>query len=92
MELLAGTVAIVIFAATLYILAVFVGLVAIIVLSAIVVLGIPILIGVTIGPQFGITLFIIEALLIGIILGYTYFSKASIKRWDERLPKNDKSS
>jgi uncharacterized membrane protein len=92
MELLAGVVVIIIFAATVYILALFLGLVAIIVLSAIVALGIPIFIGITISPQFGITLLLMEALLLGIILGYTYFSKASIKRWDERLPKNDKSS
>lgn len=91
MELLAGILVIMILATTLYLLALFLGLIAIIVLLATVTLCIPLIVGIAISPKLGITLFIIEALLIAAMLGYSQFSKARIKKWDERMPKSEKS-
>jgi ABC-type branched-subunit amino acid transport system permease subunit len=90
MELVGGVVVILTLAVTLYLLAFWLGLAAIIVLSAIVTLGIPLIAGITISPDLGITLFMIEAVLIGAILGYNQFSKGRIKKWDERMPKREK--
>lgn len=90
MELVGGVVVILTLAVTLYLLAFWLGLAAIIVLSALVTLGIPLIAGITISPDLGITLFMIEVVLIGAILGYNRFSKGRMKKWDERMPKREK--
>ena len=90
MELVGGVVVVLTLAVTLYLLAFWLGLAAMIALSTIVTLGIPVIAGITISPDLGVSLFMIEAILIGSILGYNRFSKRRMKKWDERMPKSDK--
>lgn len=43
-------------------------------------------------PALGITVFIIEILLVGLILGYNWFNKRRIKKWDKISGKKNKKN
>ena len=71
---------------TLFLLTFWLGGALIITFTILSIIAIPIIAVKLIDPNLGITLFIIEITLGGLILGYNWYSKNEIKKWDKRLP------